>query len=248
VQSIKLSIVAISTVLLAACGGGSSEPAIATPSPAAAAPTPTPTPSPTPAPSPTPSPSPSPLTCAAPAIGSTGYSLVFRGCDAANVPLFYDKSECVRDNATGLIWEGKTTSGLRASTNRYSNFDNTSELQKLNLGGTGPTYVAPTSTEVYGGTNSLGYQNAVNANNLCGIGNWHMPTKEQLRTLVKPSEFPMIDNLWFPNMPAVSNINVYWTASPYLGVISGAWYVYFDRASAGGYYERYVHQYIRLVY
>ena len=30
---------------------------------------------------------------------------------------------CTRDNATGLIWEVKTTSGLRNQSNTYTNYD-----------------------------------------------------------------------------------------------------------------------------
>ncbi|HOZ67571.1 MAG TPA: hypothetical protein PLH13_09090, partial [Burkholderiaceae bacterium] len=50
---------------------------------------------------------PAPAACTAAPIGATGYSLVFKGCDAANEATYYDKSECVRDNATGLICRNK---------------------------------------------------------------------------------------------------------------------------------------------
>ena len=34
------------------------------------------------------------------------YSRVFKGCDSAGVAQYYDITECVRDNTTGLIWQG----------------------------------------------------------------------------------------------------------------------------------------------
>lgn len=242
-------------VLLTACGGGSDGEATATtetPTPALAG-----TLAPEPTASPIPAPTPSPLTCVAPAIGSTGYSLVFKGCDAANVPQFYDKTECVRDNATGLIWEGKTTSGLRASTNTYTNYDDTSGLQKIvGVSGGRFIYTTPTFADLYASTNSLGYQDAVNATNLCGYGKWYRPSVDQLNTLVKPSEFPLIDNFWFPNMPPISisddphtRIYVYLTSTRYPTTSENvSWYISFDHIPSGGYFSRGAREYIRLVY
>ena len=34
---------------------------------------------------------------------------------------FYAKTECVKDNLTGLVWEGKTASGSRLGTSTYTN-------------------------------------------------------------------------------------------------------------------------------
>ena len=82
---------------------------------------------PSPTPTPAPAPTPTPTACTAAAIGSTGYSLVFKGCSAANVAEYYDKTECVRDNASGLIWQGQTPAGtgLRANDQRKTNYDST---------------------------------------------------------------------------------------------------------------------------
>jgi hypothetical protein len=114
---------------------------------------------------------------------------------------YYDKTECVKDTATGLVWEGKPLDGVRKWNNTYSNYDSTSELQIYEY--PGPA-VAPTLAQVNADTNSIGYKNAVNASNLCGFSNWRIPTKEELQGLVRPNTnvyppFATIDNYWFPN-------------------------------------------------
>ena len=173
----------------------------------------------------TPAPTPPPTPCTAAPIGSTGYSLVFKGCDANNVATYYDKTECVRDNATGLIWQGQTPAGtgLRANDQYKTNFDSTTELQKWN-GDTPPTYRAPTQAEVDAITNSIGFKNAVNASNLCGSAAWRLPTVDELLGIVKTSEYPRIDNAWFPNTP---HSGWYWSASPDAGNTKLAWGVNF---------------------
>ena len=184
----------------------------------------TPTPAPTPAPAPAPAPVPITVpACTAAAIGSTGYSLVFKGCSAANVAEYYDKTECVRDNASGLIWQGQTAAGtgLRANDQYKTNYDSTTALQKWRGTNSGPggaldpvnDFIAPTLAEVNASTNSIGFKNAVNATNLCGSGAWRLPTKDELIGIVKPTEYPTIDNAWFPNTMDW----YYWTSSPLAG-------------------------------
>ncbi len=158
-------------------------------------------------------------TCALATNGSTGYSLVFKACDSNNVATYYDKTECVRDNATGLIWEGKTTSGLRASQNNYNNLDSTSLLQIA--ANTVPLTVAtparsPTQAEIDAPDNSVGYKNNVNALNLCGSNRWRLPTKDELQTLRlsgAPAQIAQIDLNWFPN----TNLNGYYATSTQFG-------------------------------
>ena len=193
----------------------------------------------------TPAPTPPPTPCTAAAIGSTGYSLVFKGCDANNVATYYDKTECVRDNATGLIWQGQTPAGtgLRANDQYKTNFDSTTELQKYN----GGNPIAPTQSEVDAITNSIGFKNAVNASNLCGSAAWRLPTKDELLGIVKTSEYPTIDNAWFPNTIDWN----YWTSSPYAGYAYLVWIVNFGHGVAGyddrGYGNGYGYVLVRLV-
>ncbi len=165
-------------------------------------------------------PVPEPVACTADPIGSTGYSLVFKGCDANNVAQYYDKTECVRENATGLIWEGKPTSGDRANTKYFNNFDDTTKLQSVVQSYTGSpatnnlviiqTPVAPTQAQIDSPANSIGYVNAVRSSNLCGFSDWRRPIAAELMALVKPGAAPTIDATWFPNTMAYH----YWSSSP----------------------------------
>jgi hypothetical protein len=165
-----------------------------------------------------------PLTCtAAPIapIGSTGYSLVFKACDAGfanNTALYYDETECVRDNATGLIWEGKTASGTRAGSEKYNNLDSTSLLQipanNVPLTTALPAR-APTQAEIDAPNNSIGYQNNVNALKLCGASNWRMPTKDELQKLLIAGTTTRIDSDWFPNTN--TDLNGYYATSTQFG-------------------------------
>ena len=154
----------------------------------------------------------------------TAWSL--KACDANNVATYYDKTECVRQNSTGLIWQGQTPAGtgLRAFNQNYTNFDSTTELQIAD----DTTFVAPTQDEVDASTNSIGFKNAVNATNLCGSGAWRLPTKDELLSIVKiNAAAPMIDTDWFPNTS-----RSFWTSSTDAGDALGAWNVDFKRGVA----------------
>lgn len=145
---------------------------------------------------------------------------------------YYDKTECVRDNATGLIWQGQTAAGtgLRANNVNKTNYDSTSALQKYSVTvNSVRVYVTPTQVEIDANTNSIGFKNAVNATNLCGSSAWRLPTKDELLGIVKTSEYPMIDNVWFPN--TVSGMP-YWTSSPNVDYAESAWGVIFSYGSA----------------
>lgn len=132
---------------------------------------------------------------------STGFSLVGN----------YSKEECVKDNATGLIWEGKTASGLRAGNNVYTNYDS--------------AYYG-TPVQMTAATNSYGYVAYVNDIHLCGFtdGRWRLPTVDELVTLLVNGGNPAqdLDPAWFPN----TSIGRYWSSRPYGGVSYLAWFVY----------------------
>ena len=138
---------------------------------------------------------------------------------------FYDRTECVKDNSTGLIWEGKTASPAtsRLGTSTYTNYDSTSSAQKWV---SGTTYVNPTLTEIDATTNSIGYRNSVNTSVLCGYTDWRMPTKEELQGILASSGSPRIDTAWFPN----TQESFYWASSPYVGYTDYAWFVDFSNA------------------
>jgi Protein of unknown function (DUF1566) len=154
--------------------------------------------------------------CTIDAIGKTGYSLVFKECDANKVAQYYDETECVRDNETNLIWEGKTASGLRAGDEKYNNLDNTSLLQiaaNTVPGTTASPARSPTQAEIDAPDNSIGYKNTVNSLNVCGSNRWRMPTKVELQTLLLTSATTKIDLTWFPN----TNLKGYYATSTPFG-------------------------------
>lgn len=134
----------------------------------------------------------------------------------------YSKEECVKDNITGLTWEGKPTSGLRAASNTYTNYGDNSASDAS-------TYVA-----------------AVNAAKLCGYSDWRLPTVDELQSIVDYSVAsyygPTIDTTWFPNTPQYA----YWTGTGYAGDSSRAWFVYSSYGDVY-YHHRYSLTHVRLV-
>ena len=151
---------------------------------------------------------------------------------------FYDKTECVKDNSTGLIWEGKTASPAtsRLGTSTYTNYDGDGLGQKS--GGANAT-----QAEIDASTNSIGYKNSVNTSALCGYTDWRLPTHAELRGILASSGSPMIDTTWFPNTQAW----FYWTSSPFVGICYDACYVSFSNGYVNYYGNRYPNYHVRLV-
>ncbi len=114
----------------------------------------------------------------------------------------FPKTECIKDNITGLTWEGKTASGARANTRTYTNLGD-----KIT-------------------TDAAGYIANANSSSLCGFGDWRLPTADELQSIVDygvASPTPTMDSVWFPN----ATNSVYWSSSPYLLVAGQAWSVNF---------------------
>jgi hypothetical protein len=231
------SLTGMGIALLTACGGGTIDATTTqtpTPSPI---PVPIPAPSPGSTPAPNPVPTPTPTACTAAPIGITGYSLVFKGCSATNNAEYYDKTECVRDNATGLIWQGQTPAGtgLRANDQYKTNFTSTTELQKHSTITAGVIiYVAPTQSEIVALSNSVGFESAVNASGLCGFSDWRMPAISELSGIVSTAAVPHYDRSWFPN--TVENnavpITMYHTSTVYYGSAHSTWGVNFGSGTS----------------
>ena len=152
----------------------------------------------------------------------------------------YAKTECVKDNLTGLTWEGKPTTGLRAASNTYTNYDNTAAAQFWS----GSAFVNPTQAQIDAATNTVGYVNAVNASALCGYTDWRLPTADELQGIVDYGVAypgPAVDANWFPNTVGWA----YWSSSPYVSLAYAAWYVEFGN---GGVHSDYRFDYhVRLV-
>ena len=194
---------------LTACGGGGS-------SGDGGAVTPTnPTPTTPTDPTPTTPTDPTPTT---PTDPTSKYSLVAKASGGT-----YDKTECVKDNTTGLVWEGKTASPAtsRLGTSTYTNFDDANSAQKWV---SGTTHINPTQAQIDASTNSIGYKNSVNTSALCGYTDWRLPTKEELQGILASSGSPRIDTAWFPNTQA----DWYWSSSPNVGYSNYAWGLYFN--------------------
>lgn len=161
--------------------------------------------------------------------GSAGlsYSLVPKPAGGS-----YDVTECVKDDLTGLIWEGKPTGGLRAASNNYTNYDSTTSAQFP--GGSG--WVNPTQAQVDAPTNTAGYVAAVNAMQLCGYRDWRLPTADEMQGIADYSvSYPNlpISNAWLPNMVPTDRFIGYWTqsswpASSAVAGANGAWIVFYE--------------------
>jgi Protein of unknown function (DUF1566) len=144
---------------------------------------------------------------------------VFKGCSAANVAEYYDKTECVRDNATGLIWQGQTddSNDLRYGQRGFTNYYSTNGNQYATDPGFNSTHnvIPATQAQIDAITNSVGFKNAVNASNLCSINSWRIPSKEEFLSLPNTGSSPAFDVLWFPNARSfATNNDFYWTSSP----------------------------------
>jgi hypothetical protein len=131
---------------------------------------------------------------------------------------------CTRDNVTGLMWEVKTTSGLRSQSHTYT-WNNTDATSNGGSAGTasGGTCFAT------GRCDTAKYVADVNAVTLCAHNDWRMSTRGELRSIVDLGRTdPSIDPGWFPNTPGYS----FWSASAYADVLSYAWFVNFNSGSA----------------
>lgn len=133
---------------------------------------------------------------------------------------------CVRDNTTGLIWEGKTTdNGLHDSQHTYTwyNADDASNGGRVGMpGDPGDTICRG----VAGGCDTEKFVYAVNASGWCGFRDWRMPSIEELGSIVNYGRsMPAIDQAVFPNMPQPAG---FWSATPFAPEPSFAWIVVFD--------------------
>lgn len=130
--------------------------------------------------------------------------------------------DCVRDNHTGLVWEVKTIDGgLRDKDWTYSWYNGDASTN----GGSAGTANGGACFDTEN-CDTEKYAAAVNAAGLCGGTDWRMPTVEELRSLVDYGVAypgPTIDTDYFAN----ARNTWFWSASPYAGSTGYAWYVNF---------------------
>ncbi|MCJ8311433.1 MAG: DUF1566 domain-containing protein [Saccharospirillaceae bacterium] len=126
---------------------------------------------------------------------------------------------CVLDNHTGLMWEVKTDDGgLQDKDNTYSWY-NTDD--SINNGYDG---LANSGTCTMSDCDTQSYVDAVNSKSLCGFNDWHLPDRDQLRSIVDYSVYdPSIDTRYFPNTISWK----YFTSSSKAEYPSSAWCVMF---------------------
>jgi hypothetical protein len=146
---------------------------------------------------------------------------------------------CTLDNITGLMWEVKTTSGLRSQYSTYTWYSTNAATNGGNAG-------LANSGSCSGGSGCDTERFVADVNNaahLCNHADWRLPSQRELQTLaLLDSSSPSIDPSYFPNTIA----SIYWSASSYVPNPTLAWYFYFgggDSSTYGksnGYYVRLV--------
>ncbi len=146
---------------------------------------------------------------------------------------------CNRDNVTGLIWEVKTDDGgLRDKDNTYTLYTPDFNTNGGDLG----TENGGTCTDA-GNCDTEKYVASVNAVGLCGYGDWYLPQREELRSIINYGTYnPAIDVAYFPN----TSMYWYWTASSPAQSSSKAEYVYFDYGYHD-FHDKSAEHYVRLV-
>jgi hypothetical protein len=145
---------------------------------------------------------------------------------------------CTRDNVTGLIWEVKTTSGLRSQGHSYTWYNS----DVATNGGSAGTASGGTCATT-GRCDTEKFVADVNAAGLCGASTWRMPTVKELESIADLGRYnPAIDPTYFPNTRASD----FWSASAFAYWSAPAWIVYFDLGGASyNYKNSYYH--VRLV-
>ncbi len=129
---------------------------------------------------------------------------------------------CTKDNVTGLIWEIKTTTGLRNKDHSYTWYNSNAATNGGAVGTASGGTCAAT-----GRCDTEKFAADVNAAGLCGATDWRMPTDDELVTIVDYGiayPGPTIDTTWFPNTIASG----FWSASADAGYSGYAWFVNFS--------------------
>lgn len=148
--------------------------------------------------------------------------------------------DCIRDEVTGLIWEVKTVDGgLRDQNHRYTWYN-----PDPNENGGAPG--TRDGGQCGGGIkcDTRAYVAAVNRNGLCGVSDWRLPTRAELRTIVDyEAEFPAIDTNYFANTVPRS----FWTAEANETYPNYAWHTDFKFGLASYYYYKSGPKAVRLV-
>lgn len=159
--------------------------------------------------------------------GHAGFSFTKISGNGQALPAAATEWGCVKDNATGLIWEAKTDdAGLHDKDWTYTWHEpdgtkNGGDVGTQNGGNCGGTSQCDTHA----------YVQAANTAGWCGANDWQIPTKEELRSIVDYDRCaPAIDTAYFPNTPS----GWFWSSSPATDGGYYAWVFYFSCGLEGG--------------
>lgn len=127
---------------------------------------------------------------------------------------------CTLDTTTGLIWEVKTTSGLRSQSNSYTWYSSEGRAIGSPSGG---------SCATEGRCDTEKYIADVNSSKLCGASDWRMPQAKELEEhfAIRLSS-PSVYAAFFPN----TSSTYYWSGTPGAFYSFSAWAVYISDAQA----------------
>lgn len=127
---------------------------------------------------------------------------------------------CSLDTSTGLIWEVKTTSGLRSQSNSYTWYSSEGRAIGTSSGG---------FCSADGRCDTEKYIADVNSSKLCGASDWRMPQVKELEAhfAIRLSA-PAVYATYFPN----TNSTYYWSGTPGAFYSFSAWAVYVSDAQA----------------
>ena len=181
--------------------------------------------------------------------GNAGFDFTKLDASGNALPESAESWSCVRDNVTGLIWEVKTNDGgLHDANDRYNWFNPDAAVNGGSEGfadddGAICSGYDSNDSDTY--CNTLAFTTRVNEQGLCGLSNWRLPSKKELRSIIDYQQYsPSIDTQYFPN---TLGDNWFWSSSPYAAVIGNVWVVNFnigidgDLNRNGAYYVRLVH-------
>jgi hypothetical protein len=141
---------------------------------------------------------------------------------------------------TGLIWEVKTTSGIRSKHKRYR-WGGLTAIGKNHASKKGSYY--PDWNELVNYANDTNNANTT-GNVLCGFSDWRVPDTEELSSIVHLGGVePTIEQNYFPNTQS----DWYWSSSPSARRTNYAWLLHFGNGIDNNNSDRNKRRYVRLV-